>query len=108
MAIIPAASPVGYRFVIVMAALRVFKVDYVTTIIDSAPFGVLFGVVVMSYVLSWLIEYWLNRVVGVELLQLLGSANDGAASPTVAAKALPATSTSATAKADNPLRQTDA
>lgn len=66
-------------FVIAIAALRVFKVDYVTTIMDAAPFGALFGLVAMSYVMSWLIEYWLNRAVCVALLQVLGSSSDRAA-----------------------------
>jgi hypothetical protein len=63
-------------FVMVIAALRVLEVDYVSTILDAAPLGMLFGAVVMSYVLSWLIEYWINRVVAMELLRVLGSEGD--------------------------------
>lgn len=59
-------------FVIVIGALRVAGVDYVTTIIDPAPFGVLFAIVAMSYVLSWLFEYWVNRMVAGELIAVLG------------------------------------
>lgn len=65
-------------FVVAMAALRWAGVDYVTTILDAAPFGALFGVVAMGYLLSWLFEYWLNRAVGVQLLELLGGARDQA------------------------------
>ena len=64
-------------FVILIAVLRVLRVDYVTTIVDSAPFGALFGIVSMGYVLSWLVEYWINRVVGTEVLGVLG-AREGA------------------------------
>ena len=59
--------------VITIALLRVGGVGYVTTILDAAPLGVLFGAVATSYLLSWLIEYWINRVAAVELLYLLGS-----------------------------------
>ncbi len=69
------ALPVSI-FVIVIATLRVARIDYVTTIIDAAPFGLLFGIVMMGYGLSWLIEYWLNRALSIELLKLLGSTND--------------------------------
>jgi hypothetical protein len=58
--------------VIVIGSLRVAGVDYATTILDAAPFGVLFATVVMSYMLSWLVEYWINRTIGVELLAVLG------------------------------------
>jgi hypothetical protein len=59
-------------FVIVIAALRLAKVDYVSTILDAAPFGTVFALVAMNYVLFWLVEYWLNRVAAFHLLSLLG------------------------------------
>lgn len=59
-------------FVIALSTARWFDVDYVTTIMDAAPFGVLFAFVLMSYLLSWLVEYWINRAVAVELLEVLG------------------------------------
>lgn len=64
-------------FVIALGVARVFGIDYVATILDAAPLGVVFGIVVMSYALSWLVEYWLNRAVAAELIGLLG-ATDGA------------------------------
>ena len=60
-------------FVIVVAALRLRDIDYVTTILDAATAGVLFTTVAMSYALAWLAEYWINRVVAGELLAVLGS-----------------------------------
>lgn len=59
-------------FVIALALLRIGGVDYVTTILDAAPYGVVFKVVAMGYVLAWLMEYWVNRVAALELLRLLG------------------------------------
>jgi len=66
------ALPVSI-FVVMIAALRVLGVQYVSTILDAAPFGAIFSGVVMSYVLSWLVEYWINRAVAVELLGVLGA-----------------------------------
>ena len=60
-------------FVIVVAGARLLDIDYVTTILDAAPFGVVFAFVVMSYVLSWLLDYWIQRVLADELLVLLGN-----------------------------------
>lgn len=62
--------------VVGIAALRIFRVDYVATIVDAAPFGALFGLVAMGYVLSWLVEYWLNRIVGARVLGMLGADKD--------------------------------
>jgi hypothetical protein len=59
-------------FVILVAALRLFRVDYVATILDAAPFGATFGAVLMMYILFWLMEYWLNRAVARPLLDVLG------------------------------------
>lgn len=60
-------------FVIVIAACRVFGVSYVTTILDGAPFGVIFSGTVMCYAASWLVEYWINRAAASELLGVLGN-----------------------------------
>jgi hypothetical protein len=59
--------------VIALALLRVLQFDYVSTILDALPFGMFFGMVVMTYMLFWFVEYWMNRVLAVRLLQLLKS-----------------------------------
>lgn len=37
------------------------------------PFGTIFGMVVMTYMLFWFAEYWMNRVLAVRLLRIVGS-----------------------------------
>jgi hypothetical protein len=59
--------------VILLAVLRVLQFDYVSTLLDALPFGTIFGLIVMTYVLFWLVEYWMNRVVAGELLGVLGA-----------------------------------
>ena len=59
--------------VILLAALRLLDVQYVSTVLDATPVGVLFIFIVMMYVAFWLFEYWVNRWVGEELLEILGS-----------------------------------
>jgi hypothetical protein len=59
--------------VIVLAVLRILQVDYISTLLDALPFGTIFGLIVMTYVLFWLVEYWMNRIVIAELLRVLGS-----------------------------------
>jgi hypothetical protein len=51
--------------VIVLAILRVLQFDYISTILDALPFGTIFGMVVMTYMLFWFVEYWMNRVLAV-------------------------------------------
>jgi hypothetical protein len=63
-------------FVIVIAILRLVQFDYVSTILDAAPFGTVFGLVVMNYVLFWLVEYWMSRVAAGQLLSVLGPTTD--------------------------------
>lgn len=58
--------------VIVIAGLRIAGVQYVSTVIDATPIGVLFIIVIMMYVAVWFFEYWLNRWVASELLSVLG------------------------------------
>jgi hypothetical protein len=65
--------------VIGLAALRIGKVQYVTTVLDAAPFGVIFNWIVMSYVLSWWFEYAINEAAARELLRLLGTDSQAAA-----------------------------
>jgi hypothetical protein len=59
--------------VIVVAALRLADVQYVTTILNVAPFGVLFVWMVMTYVLTWWFEYQINSVLATKLLWVLGA-----------------------------------
>ncbi len=59
--------------VILLAALRLLDVTYVSTVLDATPVGVLFIFIVMMYVAFWFFEYWVNRWVGEKLLEILGS-----------------------------------
>ena len=59
--------------VIGLASLRVAQVQYVTTVLDAAPFGVIFAWIVMTYALFWWFEYAINTAATSELLRLLGS-----------------------------------
>jgi hypothetical protein len=59
--------------VIVVAALRFFKVQYVATVLDAAPIGVLTIFILMMYVAFWLFEFFVNRWLGEELLALFGN-----------------------------------
>jgi len=65
--------------VILLAVLRLLGVQYVSTVLDATPVGVLFIFIVMMYVAFWFFEYWANRWVAEELLELLGA--DKAARP---------------------------
>lgn len=67
------ARVVSY-FVIVVAALRLDGVQYVTTLLDAVPFGVVFVIVLMTYVAIWYYEYWINRWIAECLLGILGTA----------------------------------
>src|SRR5204863_3382232 len=60
-------------FVVALALCRMFGVSYVTTLLDSAPFGVIFSGTAMCYALAWLVEYWINRAAADELLGVLGN-----------------------------------
>jgi hypothetical protein len=68
-------------FVVAIAVCRIFGVSYVTTLLDGAPFGVIFSGSVMCYVLAWLVEYWINRAAAAELLGVLGNPGPQAAMP---------------------------
>ena len=59
--------------VILLALLRLLDVQYVSTVLDATPVGVLFIFIVMMYVAFWFFEYWANRWVGEELLEMLGA-----------------------------------
>jgi hypothetical protein len=57
--------------VIGIAILRLARFEYVSTLLDAIPFGTVFGLIVMNYVLFWLAEYWMSRAAALELLRLL-------------------------------------
>jgi len=59
--------------VILLAVLRLLGVQYVSTVLDATPVGVLFVFIVMMYVAFWFFEYWANRWVAEELLEVLGA-----------------------------------
>jgi hypothetical protein len=59
-------------FVILIGIARLWNFQYVTTVLDATPTGVLFIIMVMLYVAAWLFEYWINRWLGDELLGVLG------------------------------------
>ena len=59
--------------VILLALLRLLGVQYVSTVLDATPVGVLFVFIVMMYVAFWFFEYWVNRWLGEELLVVLGA-----------------------------------
>lgn len=58
--------------VIVIAALRLANVQYVATVLNVAPFGVLFVWMIMSYALFWWFEYQVNSVLAAKLLTVFG------------------------------------
>lgn len=62
--------------VIVIAILRFVRFEYISTLLDAIPFGTVFGLIVMNYVLFWLAEYWMSRAVALELLRLLPPATE--------------------------------
>lgn len=61
--------------VIAIAILRLSGVQYVSTVLDVAPFGVLFFWIVMTYALFWWFEYHINAILGARVLEVLGSAS---------------------------------
>ena len=61
---------------IVLAALRLLDVQYVSTLLDAAPFGTVFRTLTMLYVAAWFFEYWLNYWPGARLLDALGTPID--------------------------------
>jgi hypothetical protein len=65
--------------VIALALLRISGVQYVTTVLDAAPFGVIFVWIIMSYALLWWFEYVINEAVAREMLRLLGSEEEAKA-----------------------------
>jgi hypothetical protein len=69
----PLAVSIG---VIALAILRLFKVQYVATVLDAAPFGVIFVWIIMAYALLWWFEFCINRTVAAELIAIVGEEDD--------------------------------
>jgi hypothetical protein len=62
--------------VVGLVILRLFKVQYVTTVLDAAPFGVIFVWILMAYALLWWFEFCINGTVAAELIAIVGSKKD--------------------------------
>ena len=62
--------------VIAIAILRFAKVQYVTTVLDAAPFGVIFVWIIMAYALLWWFEFSVNSAVAAELIRVVGTDDD--------------------------------
>ena len=62
--------------VVALVILRLFKVQYVTTVLDAAPFGVIFVWILMAYALLWWFEFAINSTVAAELIAIVGSTDD--------------------------------
>ncbi len=71
--------------VILISLLRLLDVQYVSTVLDATPVGVLFIFIVMMYVAFWFFEYWVNRWLGEEMLEVLGADRKLAAQASCAA-----------------------
>jgi hypothetical protein len=69
----PLAVSIG---VIALALMRLFKFQYAATILDAAPFGVLFVWIIMAYALLWWFEFSINRTVAAELIAIVGNEDD--------------------------------
>jgi hypothetical protein len=59
--------------VIIVSALRLGGVQYVTTLLNVAPFGMLFVWMVMAYALCWWFEYHVNSILAARLLDIFGA-----------------------------------
>lgn len=66
--------------VVILAALRLWEVTYVTTLFDSAAWWTIAVLIATAYVLSWWFDYWLERMLTDELLRLLDPHARGVAS----------------------------
>lgn len=58
--------------VVVLGVLRLLDVQYVSTLLDAAPFGTIFVLLVMCYAMTWFFEHWVNRWPAEHLLRVLG------------------------------------
>jgi hypothetical protein len=58
--------------VIVLAVTRVFRVSYVTTVLDGASRWTIISLLICLYLTMWLYDYWTQRALSEVLLGLLG------------------------------------
>lgn len=63
--------------VITLAILRLLDWQYVTTILDAAPVGIIAALIVGAYMTLWFAEYWINRWIAERLLAVLGAGDNG-------------------------------
>ncbi len=61
--------------IIGLALARVFEVDYVTTVLDSASALIIVYYVLAAYTAFWLYEYWINRALAERMLPMLRPAS---------------------------------
>lgn len=59
--------------VIVIGVTRFAGVGYVTTVVDGAPLGFLPTLIILGYSTLWFFEYWINRPLTTQYLELLGA-----------------------------------
>jgi hypothetical protein len=62
--------------VIAIALARFFGVQYVATVLDAAPMGVLAIIVLMCYAAVWYFEFWVNRWLAEEMLGIVGDSRE--------------------------------
>lgn len=65
--------------VIALAILRLLDVQYVSTIMDAAPVGIITTLILGAYATLWFFEYWINRWIAEEVLWILGAPDRGRA-----------------------------
>jgi hypothetical protein len=66
-------TPLISLVVIVLGVCRFLGVSYVTTIFDSAEGRIISMMLFFTYVISFWYDYWVNRMLGQELIQFLCS-----------------------------------
>lgn len=62
--------------VMVLSAGRVLEVSYIKTVVEFSSWGTLLSILVCAYVFFWFIEYWINRLLGEELITLIRGPQD--------------------------------
>jgi hypothetical protein len=67
-----AGTPLAVSVAVIgLAILRLARVQYVATVLDAAPFGVIFTWIIMAYALLWWFEFSVNGSICAELLSIL-------------------------------------
>jgi hypothetical protein len=62
--------------VMVLSVGRVLEISYIKTVVEFSPWGTLLSILVCAYVFFWFIEYWINRLLGEELIALIRGPQD--------------------------------